>query len=221
MKNIKLAIFDMDGLMLDTEKLYFDTALAVAGENNYKVTKELLFSIIGITVEDTEKKFKNALGYDFPLESYTKSTMETMSRIIERDGIAVKEGLFELLEFLDSNKISKVVATSNYRNRAEWLLDRAGVRDRFEKVICGDDVKNGKPSPDIFLKACEVSGIDRTEAIVLEDSINGLKAAEAAGIRCILIPDLIEPTPEEVKIAYKKLNNLKEVIDILQVIPIS
>lgn len=78
-----------------------------------------------------------------------------------------------MLENSDYSKISKVVAISNYRNRAEWLLDRGGVRDRFEKVICGDDVKNRKPSPDIFLKACEVSGIDRTETIVLEDSING------------------------------------------------
>ena len=212
MKNIKLAIFDMDGLMLDTESLYIDACLSIANKNNYNITKELLIKTIGITAADEENILRNALGADFPLDTYRENTIESMFNRIEQEGIAVKEGLLELLDFLEDNNILKAVATSRYRDKAEWLLEKAGIKDRFHKIICGDDVKNGKPAPDIFLKACKLMGVDKSEAVVLEDSINGLKAAKAAKIKCILIPDIINPTPEEERLAYIKLKSLKEVI---------
>ena len=213
-KNLKLAIFDMDGLMLDTETLYIDECLAISDENNYRISKELLLKTVGITAADEENILRNALGPDFPLDSYREKAIQCMFNRIEQEGIGIKEGLLELLDFLEENKVLKVVATSRYRSRAEWLLDKAGIKNRFNEIICGDDVKNGKPAPDIFLKACEIMGVDKSKAVVLEDSINGLKAAKAAEIKCILIPDIVVPTPEEEHMAYLKLNNLKEVINI-------
>lgn len=217
MQNVKLVIFDMDGLMLDTESLQLTTSLAVAADNNVKITREVLLQTIGVTVDDEEEILRNALGDHSLLKRFKESISQRVSDRIEQEGIAVKEGLFELLDFLEENDISKVVATSNYRERVDWLLEKAGVRKRFCTMVCGDEVENGKPSPDLFLKACEIMNADKSEALVLEDSINGLKAAKAAGIRCILIPDLIEPTPEEEKMAYRKLNDLKEVIGVLEV----
>ncbi|MGM9972953.1 MAG: HAD family hydrolase [Clostridiaceae bacterium] len=212
MKNKKLAIFDMDGLLLDTEKLFFEAALNVANENNYNISRELLMSTLGVTDEQEKRIFREALGTEFPLDTFFRTARESMFSRIEIEGIAVKEGLLELLDFLERNNILRVVATSRYREQAEWLLAKAGIKNRFHKIICGDDVKNGKPAPDIFLKACELMGVDKSEAVVLEDSINGLRAAKAAEIKCILIPDIINPTTEEEKLAYIKLKNLKEVI---------
>ncbi|WP_040214066.1 HAD family hydrolase [Clostridium polynesiense] len=212
MNNVKLVIFDMDGLMLDTERLAIDASLRAAKEKGYEVKKEYLIETIGCNEKDSLVIMKGHLGQDFPWEEVRTHTRKLFEEALDREGVPLKEGLIDLLDFIDEKGIAKVVATSTSRNRAEKLLASAGILDRFDDMICGDEVEKGKPEPEIFLKACKKANAAPEESIILEDSINGLLAASRAGIRCVLIPDLIEPTKENEALAYAKVKNLLEVM---------
>ena len=107
------------------------------------------------------------------------------------------------------------VATSSRRVKAEYLLKISGVDKYFDSIMCGDEIINGKPDPEIFLKTADVFGVKYENCVVLEDSINGIKAAKSANMIPVMIPDMIEPTEEISEMIYKKANNLEEIIKIL------
>ena len=119
------------------------------------------------------------------------------------------------MKFLEENDVKKVVATSTARKKAEFMLENAGILDRFDFLVCGDEVKKGKPNPEIFLKAAEIAGVDPKNCMVLEDSHNGLRAANSAGMLPVMIPDLLEINEEIEKIVFKNLKTLDNVIEIL------
>lgn len=212
MKEIKLVIFDMDGLMFDTEVLVKRAWREIGEKNNYDITMDFLKSLLGLNKISIGKRFRETFGEDFPFEKFHLEHHEIADRIIEKEGLGIKKGLIELLNFLDERSIKKAVATSSNRNRAEKLLNTAGILERFDTVLCGDEVSNGKPDPEIFLNVCKKVGIKPEEAIVLEDSEMGLKASVAGGIKCIIVPDLVEPSEENSGLAYGVLKNLEEVI---------
>jgi HAD superfamily hydrolase (TIGR01509 family) len=214
MDRIELVIFDMDGLMFDTEALTKRAWQEVGKVHNYDIPMQFLLGLLGMNRVSISNQFKTVFGQDFPFDDMYAEQGKCVARIIEEEGLGIKKGLTELLEYLQANNIKKAVATSSSRERASKLLKIAGVFEKFDRVICGDEVTKGKPDPEIFLTVCKKLDVEPENAIVLEDSERGLEAAVAGGMRCILVPDLVEPSEEHVKKAYAKVADLIEVINL-------
>lgn len=197
MVNIKGAIFDMDGLMIDTEKLYLRYWKQAAAYYGYDMRDEHVYAIRSLARKYSIPRLKGFFGEDFPTEAVRTRRTELINAHIEANGIELKKGLFELLDYLQGRGVKLAVATATPRERTMLYLSKIGSADRFDAVICGDMVINGKPDPEIYLTAAKCLGLPPEECAAFEDSPNGLKAARAAGCKVIMIPDLTLPEPED------------------------
>lgn len=197
-RKIKGAIFDMDGLMLDTEKLLVRFWREAAAEYGYSMTDENVFEIRSLSRKYSIPLLKGIFGEDFPFNEVRSRRIVLMNDYIDKYGFEVKKGLFELLDFLRENKYLIAVATATDRERAESYLKKIDAYKYFDAVICGDMVTNGKPEPDIYITASEELGLPAEECAAFEDSPNGIKSAYSAGCKVIMIPDLTQPD-EQVK----------------------
>jgi len=193
---IKGAIFDMDGLMLDTEKLLVKFWRQAAAEYGYNMTFENVLSIRSLSRKYSVPLLKGIFGEEFPFQEVRSRRIQLMNAYIDENGFDIKKGLFELLDFLKEKGIRIAVATATDLERATVYLKKAGAFDYFDEIICGNMVKNGKPEPDIYLAAAEKLGLPPQECAALEDSPNGIKSAYSAGCRVIMIPDLSQPDEE-------------------------
>lgn len=214
----KLVIFDMDGLMFDSERVAFDALRRLFNEMGSDIDHEEYLTLIGRSNADFfdyyEKKFP---GHDHA--TVDSRALELISVSYRENGVPLKDGLFELLDYLDQNGIKKAVATSSSRSIATEALQIAGVYERFDGFIFGDSVTHSKPNPEIFELICDSLTDSRADALILEDSRNGILAAQAAGIPVIMVPDLIPPTEELLAIAAHKCDSLFGVIDFLSNLP--
>lgn len=210
-KEIKLAVFDMDGLLLDSEKINREKWIETAKLLGYEMTYEQWFGLLG-TNEESEKQYLYKLyGNDCPAEEFRSVRMKLIGEYAEEYGIPVKKGVKELLEFFKENGVPCVVATSSVRSRAENFLKRADILHYFDALTCGDEVKLGKPDPELFETAARKADVKPENCVVFEDSENGIIAAATAGMTPICIPDLQPPT-ETVKKAAIIANSLDEII---------
>lgn len=180
-----------------------------------EIKQEFLRDMTGLNVKSIEKVFKKYYGNDLPFYDIRDLRVKYVLDYIEKNGMPVKPGLFELLDYLDHRGIMKAVATSTERKRTEKYLTLAGIRERFDAIVCGDEVERGKPEPDIFLEAARRTGKRPEECIVLEDSANGIKAASRAKMFPVLIPDMRRPDEVE-ELVYRELKSLHEVINLLE-----
>jgi len=210
------AIFDMDGLMFDTEQLDLRMWQEAAAAYGYELQKALILESVGRTREDTETLFMQAMGPDFDYHGVRNLRIQRKFELFRKEGVPVKNGLFKLLDTLDSLGMKKAVATSTERSQAERMLILANVFSRFDAVVCGDEIARGKPEPDIFLKAAEKIGTDPEQCIVLEDSFSGIRAAAAAGMDAVMIPDILQPTDEIRRAAHMVCGNLGEAAERLR-----
>lgn len=215
---IKAVVFDMDGVIFDSEKLYRKHWMITGEEYNIpEITmRELCNRIAGATKEHNEKLMKSYFGEDFDYNTFRGKTMERMDEDIRQNGLDLKPGVKELFHFLKERGIKIGLATSTIRQRAEKNLRNAGILEEFDQIIYGGTVPNGKPAPDIYLKACEELGVAPSEAMGIEDSINGVKSASGAGLYTVMVIDLIEPTEEIRPLANQIYHSLFEIIDLLQ-----
>jgi len=204
------AIFDMDGLMFDTERLDLRMWQEAASAFGYSLPGALILESVGRTREDTETLFMQAMGPDFDYHAVRNLRIQRKFELFRKEGVPVKSGLFELLDTLDSLKMKKAVATSTERSQTERMLVLANVYSRFDAVVCGDEIARGKPEPDIFLEAAEKLNSAPEKCIVLEDSFSGIKAAAAAGMDAVMIPDILQPTDEIRRAAYMVCGDLGE-----------
>lgn len=212
-----LVIFDMDGLMLDTEKIAMDAFIQVIEQDYHlSVDQDFYCSMIGMPDLQMEIPMKKVYGENFPFQEFFQRFDRCRDEITEKDGIPVKKGLLQLLDFLTAKGIRKVVATSSIRSSAEKKLKDAGIESYFDYYVCGDEVSEGKPNPEVFCKALEKACVPPEKAIVLEDSINGIKAAHRAGIPCIFIKDLVEPPKEVLDLVFHRMADLSQVISLFQ-----
>lgn len=211
----KLVIFDMDGLLFDTERPSFRALQEVVVKRGYSFTMDHYKQLIGIPDRESDVVLQKMYGDDFPFHVILEEYHERLKRILVEEGVSVKPGALQLLEELEERGLKKCIASSSARKTIEGYLKRTGLEDRFDFYISGNEVKKGKPHPDIFIEACKIAGEPVESALVLEDSLNGLKAACSAGIRCVMVPDLIDPTDEMRDKAYKIVSDLEEVIGLL------
>jgi HAD superfamily hydrolase (TIGR01509 family) len=216
MAGYSAVIFDLDGIILDTEPMSRDGWKRAAAKAGYKLTDEVFQNVIGLGIKNIEMFFKGIFGEDFPFEEVQRLRREYVIEHVEKNGIAIKPGVFELLDFLDKVKLPRAIATSTHKKSVIHNLSRVGLDGRFETIVCGDEIKNGKPSPDIFLKAAEKLGVPSKKCIAFEDSDNGIRAAHAAGMTVIMIPDLKQPGKELMPFIHKVLPSLHEAIPFLR-----
>ncbi|MDR0758738.1 MAG: HAD family phosphatase [Treponema sp.] len=208
----KGVIFDMDGLMLDTERPLIAAWKRAAGEAGWHLSGEILARTIGIDEPSTRKHIMENCGRDFPYDVIRDSAERVYTAYVKKNGIPLRPGLLALCGYLDSLGIPVAVATSSVRSVALWKLEMAGIGGRFPLLVCGDEVSRGKPAPDIFLQAVELLGKSPAECLGFEDSPVGLRALEAAGIRPVFIRDMVEPPPETLASVWLRLNSLDEAI---------
>ena len=216
LENIDSVIFDMDGVIFDTEKLYIDCSVEIG--KNYGLTdvEEVCNKCIGITAEESEKIVRAAYGDDFPLEKYKLEVYELFKETLGDAKAYIKKGVRELLTYLKENGIKIALASSTYTEGVKRELTSAGLIDFFDTVIGGDVVSKSKPNPDIFLEAMRQLGSTKDKCLIIEDSFNGVRAAFNAGIRVIMVPDLLQPDDEMKEKADMIMQSLDEVREFLQ-----
>jgi len=213
---VKAVIFDMDGLMFDTEALNASAWKAAGKLHGFEMTDELLRSHIGSNVETTKKLMQEHFGAGFDFEAVRADRIAHSFRYIEENGMPLKPGLRELLAYLDEKRLKTAIATSSGEMFVRFYLEHAGLDHEFDVVVSGDKIKKGKPEPDIFLTALAELGVGAEECLVLEDSYNGITAAHRAGIRSVMIPDLLPPTPEIARLFFSKADVLTDVIPLIE-----
>ncbi len=213
---IKAVIFDMDGLMINSERVTYDGYVIECGKLGLTMDEDFYKSLLGCPLPDVFQRFYEHYSPSFPMETVLKNVHQYMNDLFEEEGVPVKEGLRDLLKYLKEHDYKTVVATSSTRNRVDKILEQTGLASYYDDSICGDEVAHGKPNPDIFLKACEKAGVLPSEALVLEDSEMGIQAASAAGIPVICVPDMKYPEERYASLATDIVGSLTDVLTYLQ-----
>ena len=215
LKNVKGVIFDMDGLMLDTETITYKNIKLIMKNMGHDLPFETFKQTIGKRNVETSKFYKSIYGENLDCEKIRFECKIMFREHIKNDGIPIKKGLFELLNHLKSKGIKCGVATSTREESAKYSLDKAGITEYMDVLVYGDMVNNGKPAPDIFLKACELIGENPTDCVGLEDSYNGIRAVHNANMKAIMVPDMLEATEEMKEKSYMIVDSLLDVINII------
>lgn len=213
MENIKAFIFDMDGLILDTERIAFKSYKEALKEYGYDFTEAFFLNLVGTNVKLTKELCLNRYGSWFPFDLLHENHNKITEEYIKKNGVPLKEGVNELIDYLKEKDYKIALATSSDREKAEYLLELVKIKDKFDYIICGNDIVNSKPNPEIFLKAAENLKVEPKECVVIEDSKFGVKAAVNAGMKVINVPDMKMPDSEVKSMAFKIFNNLLEVKD--------
>ncbi|MBR4965834.1 MAG: HAD family phosphatase [Lachnospiraceae bacterium] len=208
-------IFDMDGVIFDSERLVVETWVEVAKKYGIEGIEDACAACVGINAQATELKMKEIYGEDFPYQEYKKEASALYHERYDDGRLPTKPGIRELLEFLHANNIRTAVASSTRRAVVEQEIRDAGLAPFFQKIICGDMVERSKPAPDIFLKAAEELGVNPEVCYVIEDSYNGIRGAHTAGMHPIMVPDMLPPTDEMEKLAEQIFPSLFEVRDFI------
>ncbi len=208
-------VFDMDGLMFDTETLTYELQKPILEQKGITYTLDWYKQTVGKRIEDIVPLFKELCGDSFDYEGFRVQCREAYKKYTDEHGVPIKDGLFELLDYLKEKNIKIALATSTTEPSAARTLKISGTLPYFDALVCADDVKRGKPHPDPFIKAAEKLGLNPENCLALEDSINGIKSAYSAGMVTVMVPDLIEPTEEIKPMCYKILNTLNDVITLI------
>ena len=206
----KAVIFDMDGLLLDTERISLDTFRDTCREFNYEPDTEVYLKCVGTNDARTKEIIIDAFGDDFPYQAISQVWFEKYRCAVQDHPIPVKEGAKDFLEFIQESPLKIALATSTNHQMAREKLKNAGLTSFFQTIVGGDQVAQSKPAPEIYLKAARLINVSPTTCLALEDSDNGVTAAYRAGMTVIQIPDLQQPSPEVRAFGHKIFSSLKE-----------
>ncbi|RPH67031.1 MAG: HAD family phosphatase [Burkholderiales bacterium] len=203
-------VFDMDGLMIDTERVALECWIESARVAGWEISRETCLALVGLGQRESRQALLDRMGGKFPLAEVSARGRERYLQRLRGEGVAVKPGLIELLDWLAARAVPVAVATSTQHELALEKLALAGLRHRFETIVCGDQVPKGKPAPDVYREAMTRIDVDPAQCIALEDSEIGLRAAHAAGLTCIVVPDLLPPSPEYEPLAHAIVPTLRD-----------
>ncbi len=212
---VKAVIFDMDGLILDTEKLLVKYWCQAANEAGFPMQREHALNIRSLARKFAIPYLHGIFGEGFDYVKIRSRRMQLMTEALERDGLQLKKGITELLDYLRENNIPSAVATATDFERTKDYLTRAGIFHRFDRIVCATMVESGKPKPDIYLYAAEQLSLPAGECMALEDSPNGVRSASAAGCITVMVPDLTQPDEELCGLIRAKADSLLDVAAII------
>lgn len=210
MSSHQAVVFDMDGLMIDTERVALECWIESARVFGWEISRETCLSLVGLGQRESRQALLDRMGGKFPLAEVSARGRERYLQRLRSEGISVKPGLVPLLDWLAARDVPVAVATSTQHALALEKLALAGLRERFDTIVCGDQVPKGKPAPDVYREAVARIDADPARCIALEDSEIGLRAAHAAGLTCIVVPDLLPPSPEYEPLAHAIVPSLRE-----------
>ncbi|WP_035772644.1 HAD family hydrolase [Butyrivibrio sp. VCD2006] len=213
---IKAVLFDLDGTLIDTEKIYQKIWPETIEHFGYHMTREQCLQLRSLGRPFAPLQFKEWYGDDFDYHEARAYRKILFEEIIARDGIGLKVGAREILEWLKERNIIIATATATDEERATRYLEKVGLLSYFDKICCATMVKEGKPKPDVYLYACEQVGVPKENCIAVEDAPNGVRSASSAGIKTIYIPDQNDDEEEVKGLYYRKLGSLLDLKNIIE-----
>ena len=209
-------VFDMDGVIFDTERLVIEFWKEVAKRHNIPNVEHTCIQCLGTNRVRTREIFLENYGADFPFDPYRAEVTELFNTHYKGVPLPTKPGVRELLSYLQEQDIKVGLASSTAQHLVRDEIGTAGLLPYFQTLVCGDMVEHSKPAPDIFLKACEILGADPAKSIAIEDSFNGIRSAHRAGMTPIMVPDQVQPTDEIRALAFHVMPSLLDVLNWLK-----
>ena len=207
----KLAIFDVDGTLIDSESIYVKAALLNNKINNYNVPLNVIMNTIGRNRESVRQVVTDSQTKDFDYDTYRSKLME----IYNQDRLTLKKGAINILEYCKNHNILSAIATSTYKEKQLRILNKFDLTKYFGYMVFGDEIKNSKPAPDIYLNVYNHYNFKKEDILIFEDSRNGILSAHNAGIKVVYIKDVVDVEKEVVDLAYKSIKDLDEGIKLL------
>lgn len=195
-REMSAVVFDMDGVIFDSERLILDCWEKISVQYGIEGIREAFMPCIGTNTARTKEIVSAYYGKDFPFEKFKKETSLLFHKVADESGLPVKKGVRELLDYLRERDIPTALASSTRLAAVEEELRQAGLYGYFKAVMGGDQLKHSKPAPDIYLMTCEKLGVRPGEAYAIEDSYNGIRSSYDAGMKPIMVPDLLPATEE-------------------------
>ena len=211
----KAVVFDMDGVIFDSERAVMQCWKEVASRHNIPDIEKAILACTGTTMVRTREIMLNLYGADFPYDEYARESSAIFHSRYDGGRLPMKPGVKELLTFLKEHDKKIALASSTRQQVVTDELRDAGVIEYFDRIICGDMVSRSKPAPDIFLKACEELNISPSDSYAIEDSYNGIRAAHVGGLHPIMVPDLLPADEEMQSLAEIVLPSLTSVMEYL------
>ncbi|WP_414141133.1 HAD family hydrolase [Rhizobium sp. BR 249] len=207
-------IFDMDGLIFDTEALYQQAFQAASTAGGHNLPTTLLQSTIGVPWAQSRLSFLEQMGSDFPVDQYGREVTDHFTSLAATQ-LRLKPGVVELLDVLDQLEMPRCIATSSSHSTVQSHLSAHNLGSRFDAVIAHGDYVAGKPAPDPFMAAAKALCVEPALCLALEDSFNGVRSASAAGMMTLMVPDLLTPTPEIHSLCTGVVNDLHAVRELI------
>ncbi|HJB18729.1 MAG TPA: HAD family phosphatase [Candidatus Bariatricus faecipullorum] len=209
-------VFDMDGLIFDSERVVQRTWNDAGEQLGYGKIGEHIYNTLGFNVKRRKEYFQGVFGQDFPMDDFNRITRARFQEIVAEEGLAMKPGVRELLNWAHSRGIKTAVATSSRRVYSTDLLKRADIWKLLDGAVFGDMVTNAKPDPEIYLTACSLIHAVPARSVALEDAPAGIRSAHAAGMIPVMVPDLVQPDEETLRLCAGKFESLLDVIPYLE-----
>jgi HAD superfamily hydrolase (TIGR01509 family) len=212
---VRAVIFDMDGLLLDSERIAYSIGREASEHLGLPWDHEVAMRMIGSNSRDGYQLLRDAFGPDFPIEEHQAEFGRRYERAIDEGRFPLKPGAHELLDLLEAMDLPRAVATSTRRSRALPKLAAVGLLERFSGVVAGDEISRGKPAPDIYLAAARLMHTPAQDCLVLEDSNTGVRGALAAGAQVLMVPDMLAPAEDVLASGVRAVASLSEVARLL------
>ena len=209
---MKAVVFDMDGVLFDTERLCMDSWNHVMKKRGMEKVDDVFEQCIGLNDTDTKALVLQRYGQDFPYEEFKKQASEWFWDTIHKKGLPLKTGVKKILPYLQQAGYEIGLASSSKYESVINHLKRAEIIDYFSVIVTGDMIEHSKPKPDIYLLACRKLGVEPGEAYAVEDSPNGIRSAHAAGMKPIMVPDLVQPDAEMERLSFLIFEDLIQVM---------
>ena len=215
-ESVRGVLFDMDGVVLDTEKLYARFWREAAVSLGYPMTHTQALGMRSLSRSAGQAKLESYFGSGISIEEVRGKRIELMEAFIDTYGVELKPGIIELMDYLQSKGIKTAITTSSPMERIRKHLGPHGLVERFDKLCTGYDVPKGKPEPDIYLYGAASLGLKPGECLAIEDSPAGVLSASRAGCLTVMVPDLDQPDEETEKLLYARADSLTDVIDLVR-----